>query len=652
MLIPSPHAHAQRVSLQLANRAFENFAYADAIGLYEAAWEKNPADLFITRRLAECNRHLGRTAEVEHWYKLLIDRNESTDEELYQYTQALKSNGKYTEAAYWLGKYARQNPNDSRVAVQVSLLEYVHFLLRDSMRYEVTKSTLSTPGRELTGAFYRENKFIFSSTQEGVGAVKRTYAWDNLPFLDLYEVSLLKHGRHTPPKLFSKNLKSKFHDGPLAIHPSGMEMLITRNNLQGNRLVRGNDKLGSIQLFSAKRMGDDWILGSPLPFCEPNHAFGHAAWSPDGNTVYFVSDRPGGFGSTDIWSVSREEGKWGRPINLGERINTPGNEMFPFINNDGILYFASNGLGGLGGLDIFMATPERGVFNRVENLGYPANSPKDDFGLVLDKNGTNGFFTSAREGGMGYDDIYAIHIKEVPVIIKGMVIDRRTNDLLADVNLTLKNEKDSLIGTYTSLRDGRFQFEVAKGNTYTLSAETEDYLKTQIPVSTKEAIANAEVFAQLFMEPTFDLKEMNETPLIVEDDIEIIKLEYINYDYGKATIRRDAAEALDRLAAIMLEYPDLEIQLESHTDSRGSDAFNMKLSQRRAFAANEYLLQKGIDPDRIKYAGYGETRLLNKCDDGMPCTDAEHAVNRRTIVKVVKKAVYRSRRGKRSIFYF
>jgi outer membrane protein OmpA-like peptidoglycan-associated protein len=366
---------------------------------------------------------------------------------------------------------------------------------------------------------------------------------------------------------------------------------------------------------------------------------------------------PGGYGKSDIYFSVFSNSQWSKPFNLGPKINTEGNEFFPFISNDGIVYFASDGHGGLGGLDIYFSVPERGVFNSIENMGYPVNSSRDDFGLVLDSTGVKGYFTSNRVGGKGNDDLYFLKIKRVPVIIRGVIKDRDTRDVLSDAKVDVVNENGQVIATSITRIDGQFEFEVNKGQQYIIKVNKEFYFENEKPVATASLRPNDEVFSEIFLEQKIDESATEGPPPInMEEEngeaLQVIELEYINYDLDKSDVRPDAAATLDKLIALMKEYPDLEIRVESHTDSRGSDEYNLLLSKKRAKAAFDYLVSKGIDPNRMLYHGYGETRLLNNCTNGVNCTEEQHEVNRRSIVKVVRKGIYKEKRGQRNIFYF
>lgn len=641
----------------MADRYFKDFAYIDAVDLYEYAYTKKSNNAYVIRRIAECYRNIGKTEKVELWLNKLIERGEQKAEDIYNYSQALKSNGKYSEAQVWLEKYAKLRPDDGRVNMQVSLLEYIKFLKRDSTRFKVMQSGISTGSSEFGPAYYKDN-VVFASNRGTSLLVNRKSRWDGKPFLDLYISRIDEGGNLVSAKRFAPKIKSKYHEGPVAFNQSGTTMFLTRNNIFNGKVKTSKDGVNNLKIYVAKQVDEKWQVRYGLPFNSDEYSVGHASIDKSGQTLYFTSDMPGGFGGADIYFSVYSNGRWSEPFNLGPKVNTEGDEMFPFISYDGVLYFASDGHGGLGGLDIYMATPERGVFSRIENLGHPVNSSKDDFGLVINTEGSEGYFSSNRLSGRGQDDIYHVKIERVPIIIKGIIRDRITEEEVPEAKIILVDAEGKELQTEYSKSDGLFEFIVDRGHEYTIKVEKTDYKSNERPISTKALRPNSEVFTEIFIEQDLEMVDDSELPepLMIEqedgEDLQVLMLEYINYDLNKTDIRDDAAKVLDELAALLHEYPDLEIRLESHTDSRGSDEYNLLLSKRRARAAFEYLVSKGIDPMRVRYEGFGETQLINDCDDGVDCSEEEHEVNRRTIVKAVRKGSYKGKRAKHSRFYF
>jgi len=646
---------SQKLTTKLADKSFDEFAYVEAIGLYEYAYKKDTTDNYIVKRLADANRNVGNTEEVEVWLKKLINRKVEVPEDLFNYSQALKSNGKYLQAEQMLKEYSDLRPEDGRINIQVSLLEYIHFLMRDSLNYEVRNMAINTKGSEMGPAFYKD-QLILSSTSLGISS-GANYKWNELPYLHLYSTKIDGYGNLSSPEPFAPKLRTAYHDGPVSFDQKKGIIYLTRNNYARGKTSKSREGVVNLKIFIGKLENGEWKLSGNFQFNSDEYSVGHPSIDKEGSVMYFASDMPGGYGKSDIYFSVFSNGHWSKPFNLGPKINTEGNEFFPFISNDGILYFASDGHGGLGGLDIYFSVPERGVFNSIQNMGYPVNSAKDDFSLALDSTGMKGYFASNRPGGKGNDDLYFVKIKRVPVIIRGVVKDRDTKDVLTDATVAVFDENGKSILSSITRNDGQFEFEVNKGQQYIIKVNKEFYSESEKPIGTASLRPNDEVFSEIFLEQKIDETADNSpAPKNMEEEdglpLQVIDIEYINYDLDKSDVMPDAAEILDKLVTLMKQFPDLEIRIESHTDSRGSDDYNMLLSKKRARASFDYLVSKGIDPNRMLYHGYGETRLLNRCSNGVICSEEEHEVNRRSIVKVVRKGEYKEKRGQKSIYYF
>jgi len=645
---------SQKLTTKLADKSFEEFAYIEAISLYEYAYEKDTTDNYLIKQLAESNRNVGNTEAVESWLKKLIDRHTEQPEDILNYSKALKSNGKYLLAEQWLKEYSDLRPEDGRVNLQVSLLEYIKFLMRDSTNYEIMNTAINTIGSDLGPAFYKD-KLVFSSTSIGTKA-GATYKWNELPYLKMHSAKIGPYGDLNSVESFAPKLKTAYHDGPVSIDSKNDIIYFTRNNLVKGKTSKSRDGVVNLKIFMGKLEEGDWKMSGSFRFNSDQYSVGHPSIDKEGTVLYFASDMPGGYGKSDIYFSVLSSGIWSKPFNLGPKINTEGNEFFPFISNDGVIYFASDGHGGLGGLDIYFSVPEQGIFNSIENMGYPVNSSKDDFGLALDSTGVKGYFSSNRSGGKGDDDLYFMKIKRIPVIIRGVIKDRDTKDVLSDATVSVINEAGNTIASSITRIDGQFEFEVNKGQQYVINVTKEFYNENEIIIGTASLRPNDVAFSEIFLEQKIEAVDNSPAPKSMEEEdgvsLQVVELEYVNYELDKSDIKPDVAATLDRLIAMLKEYPDLEMRIESHTDSRGSDEYNMLLSKKRARAAFDYVVSKGIDPKRLLYRGYGETRLLNNCTNGVDCTEEQHEVNRRSIVKVVRKGEYKEKRGQKNIYYF
>ena len=644
----------QKVTIKMADKSFDEFAFVDAIGLYVYAFEKDSTDNYVIKRLADANRNIGNTEEVERWLKKLIDRKVEVPEDIFNYSQALKSNGKYLLAEVWLKEYSELRPEDGRVNIQVSILEYIQFLMRDSIDFKIRDVALNTVGSEMGPAFYKD-QVVFSSTSIGA-KTGANYKWNELPYLHMYSAKANDDGDLTSPEPFAPKLKTAYHDGPVSFDQGKDIIYFTRNNFVKGKISKSKTDVVNLKIFIGKLEDGEWNLTGSFQFNSNEYSAGHPSIDKDGSILYFASDMPGGYGKSDLYFSVLSNGQWSKPFNLGPKINTEGNEFFPFISSDGVIYFASDGHGGLGGLDIYFSVPEMGIFSSIENMGYPINSAKDDFGMAMDSTGVKGYFSSNRIGGKGNDDLYSLKIDHIPVIIRGTVKDRDTKDVLPDAKVTVIDEDGKTIFSSITRADGQFEFEVSKGQQYIVNVNKEFYSESEKTVATATLRPNDEVFAEIFLDQKIDEQSNEPAPKSMEEEggvpLQVVEIDYINYALDQTEIKPEAAVILDKLIALMKEFPDLEIRVESHTDSRGSDEYNMLLSKKRAKAAFDYLSSKGVDPNRMLYHGYGETKLLNKCANGVICTEEQHEVNRRSIVKVVRKGEYKEKRGAKSIYYF
>jgi outer membrane protein OmpA-like peptidoglycan-associated protein/tetratricopeptide (TPR) repeat protein len=644
----------QRITIRLADQAYHNFSWSEAIDLYQFALERDPENIYVIRRIADSNRNMGRTEEVEKWLKKIIDLGQDHPEDVFNYSMALKSNGKYSEAEKYLKEYALLRPEDGRVNIQQSLIEYVSFLLQDSLRYVVQSVPFNTKGSDWGPTIYK-NKIVFVSTGDPDESRDIKYKWDQLPFLDLYSVDVDEYGNYSPSSLFARELKTSFHDGPATFDVTNNRMYFNSNRTTRN--TRGKNEENNLQIYYADFENGSWVMKGGFKYNNERENYRHPSINATGDVLYFASDRPGGKGGNDIWWCRKVNGEWSEPVNL-EEINTEGDEIFPYIAPDGVLYFSSNGHGGMGGLDIFMALPDRGVFTSVENMGFPINSTTDDFGIVLDEVGMSGYFSSDRPGGMGHDDIYKVDILNIPVQISGSVRDRINTFEIEGAKIAMLDENLDTIDIAYSKEDGEFIFRAYKQRNYSLVVSKNEYITVIKEVSTYNKLPNEKILVEVFIEMDFSLMERPDRlePLSLErignEELQIIQIEHINYGFASDAILRDAALILNKVIEMVKQYPDLEIIIESHTDSKGSDEYNLRLSKLRAASAFKYLTDNGVRKELIEYTGFGETQLLNHCDDDVECNDEEHALNRRSIIKVVRRGKFEQGRSSRSLFFF
>ncbi|MCT4604117.1 MAG: OmpA family protein [Marinifilum sp.] len=687
--------------LSKADKHFNSFAYQDAIELYEILWQKDSLNDYLVKQLAMSYRMLNNSTKTEEWYARVMKASDVQAEDYLHYARALQANEKYDQAKHYLERYAEF----AKVNLNGIDLEYISELKGAERRYSIAPISINSEASDFGTAFY-QNKIVFSSAKAKPSLIKRNYRWNEQNYLRLYTSDPLQNGDLKNADLLSNELGTNFHDGPVCFNETGDEMYLTRNFVStSKRAKRNNDGVVSIQLYFSKKEGKKWSAPKLMSVNLEGYSTGHPSLSKDGKILYFISDRPGGVGGTDIYFSERKDDSWSEPVNAGGRVNTKENEMFPFVTENDILYFASKGHTGLGGLDIFWIDDLNN--DKPVNLGSPINTSKDDFALIL-KNG-KGYLSSNRVKGETFDDIYRFEILER--VIKGQVLNSETDEILGFTRVSLLDENGNLVNEIETAEDGRFSFIIKEVQGFKLLSVKQQFTDGVGEVLAVDLKDQTEVYRKLYQAPDNTLQldglvvyrenrlpvegvnvtlfkkgtsepidlitndegkvacilerdaeytieyqkddilsksgsintyDIDEDHIYVEEKVDKVQvgkvfvLENIFYDLDKSNIRPDAAIELDKLVLIMNDNPTLKIELSSHTDSRGSDAYNMALSDKRAKSAVQYIIENGISKERIVAKGYGETKLINRCSNGVKCSKAEHQANRRTEVKVLE----------------
>uniref|UniRef100_UPI0037BE3BEC OmpA family protein n=1 Tax=Flavobacterium sp. TaxID=239 RepID=UPI0037BE3BEC len=425
---------------------------------------------------------------------------------------------------------------------------------------------------------------------------------------------------------FSKTINTKFNESSPVFTKDGKTMYFTRNNYNDGKKRKSDDKVILEKIYKADLVNNEWSNITELPFSNDNYKTAHPALSPDEKTLYFASNMPGSYGNSDLYKVSIDKyGKFGTPENLGPTINTEGRETFPFIDANNNLIFASDGHLGLGGLDIFEAKANGKSFEKPINIGKPVNSTKDDFGYVVNSENL-GFFSSNRDGGKGFDDIYTFKI--CTHMLTGIITDAETKEILPDAKVTLFDDKMTLISETIASEKGIYQFKIECNKKYYVRASKETY-------NTNEKSFDA---VSIIGTSTLDIElKRNVFPIEVGTDLaKLFNISIIYFDLDKWNIRPDAAEDLEKIIQVLQQYPAMTIDIRSHTDSRQTHKYNEQLSDKRANSTLEFIVNNGISRNRLTAKGYGETQLLNNCADNQPCSEEEHQKNRRSEFIVIK----------------
>lgn len=709
-------ANAQSGAMNAGNRAFTKFNFQRAIDVFTRVVSKNPSNTAAMEKLADSYRLINNSVEAEKWYGALAALPNAKASNIFQYAQFLKANGKYDDAAKYYNTYAGMIPSDSRGIDNKSIATTSKSLLEPNKAYTVSPININTKSWDYSPVYFKDG-IVFVSNRGMDGSVKRKDNWTDSRFHDLYFAKKTSNTVfETPVRLKGSQPNRKYHDGSATFTSDFKETYFTRNNYLTSKATKSSDNIIKLIIMKAVYNESDnkWVELSPLTFNNKEYSVAHPSLSKDGQKLYFISDMPGGEGETDIYVSTKQGNIWGAPVNLGKGINTPGKEMFPYIHDDGTLYFSSDGRMGLGGLDIYAASPNTNSFDAPVNIGSPVNSNKDDFGYIMAADGKSGYFTSNRDGGSGEDDIYAFD-REPMQCIEGFVYDAKTNERIEGAKVEIINIPDM-----TTPVSGDFKACPIKGGMkYLVTATKAGYRKNTVEI-TAPLVGNAKVEIPLRKIENIDLvvtvtekdkgkmkgaiitltdkrtgrsfpcttgeegvctyglqpnsnyeltitapspkegcsygKEIRQVSTvdktapstIYENAVlealcegDIVEIPDIYYDLDKFFIRPDAAKQLDLFVLpAMNKYPNMVIELGSHTDCRASVAYNAKLSQNRASAAVQYLVSKGISASRMSAKGYGESTLKVPCPcEGAVksnCTEEEHQKNRRTEFKIVR----------------
>ncbi|WP_396591197.1 OmpA family protein [Allomuricauda sp. R78024] len=612
--------------IKQADSYFDKMWYAEAARVYDVVLEKSDAKhtFKLLSNAGDSHYYTGNLEKSYKWYHELYEtfRERITEEKFFKYAHSLKGTGRYRRAAK-LTKLFRQKRDEP-----LNELDKDNIASNAPALVEIKNMAINSKYSDFSPMFHNESEVVFASAHDSSFLTTRRYKWNNQPFLDLYVAKADDEGEDlTSPKKFSKQINTKYHEASVAFSPDQKTIYFTRNNY-GKKLKRGKNGINHLKIYQSKFVDDEWTKAVEVSFNSENFSTGHPSVSPDGKKLYFVSDRPGGFGLTDVYKVDiLENGAFSEPENLGRTVNTSKKEMFPYITENA-LYFSSDRNMGMGGLDIYRADYADGFFGVGINLGEPINSNRDDFSYIIDQNNEKGYFASNRKGGKGDDDIYSFkHILNLNAI-SGSIQDLISEDPIADAMVSLFDKDNLKIDSVLTEKDGSFIFKnLAPSNKYTVRTVKKGYFEDSLSTNTKN---NERITV------TQSLKQLKE---IIEEEKGVLKLETetIYFDFDRFNIKQQASQELDKLAEVMREYPEMVIKIESHTDAIGKKAYNKYLSDKRAKATRDYIISQGIDSSRVQSAiGYGEEQLLNDCADGTRCSRAKHQQNRRSEFIIVE----------------
>lgn len=603
---------AQNQNTKTADKLFDRYEYVDAAKEYLKLAEGSKADNYVYKQLAESYYNVFNTKEAVKWYAKVVEQKQDA-ETYYKYAQMLKAEGNFKEADKQMQQFAQLAPNDQRAKTFVSNPNYLPELKGQTKLYDIAKSDVSSDKTDFGAVLTNDNNVYFASARN---TSKRNSNFNDEPYLDIYKATYNANGTISDAVAVD-NLNTKWHDGPASITSDGNTMYYGSESFNEKEYVKDKAKkakFGKIYLYKATKQGDTWSNSKPLPFNNKEYDVRNPSISKDGKTLYFSSNMPGGFGGEDIWKVSVNGDEYGTPENLGAKVNTEANESFPFITDDNVLFFSSNGKTGFGGLDVFKMDLNKG--SEAMNVGEPVNTSKDDFAFTYNATKKVGFFSSNRDG---VDNIYkADPVCNVQALVR--VKDAKTGKVIEGATVLLVDEKQKTVSNQTTALNGETLTGVLCNTAYSAQVSKQGYESGVFEVAKAE---NEQVVVEALLTPIM--------PIITEREV---ILQPIYFEFNKSNITAEGAAELDKLVMVMNEYPNMVIFAKSHTDSRGSDKYNMNLSDRRAKSTVQYLISKGIAKDRISGQGFGESEPKVACK---PCTEEQYAQNRRSEFLIVKK---------------
>ena len=608
-------ASAQNAKQKKADRLYDDLAYIEAVDVYKSLIEKDFNTIYNKSKLGDTYLKLRSPENAVFYYADVVEDTTVSAEYYFKYAQALRGVKRYDESKVWLKKYRSSGKNQAEIDAMLSK-EISDFKIKEN--YTLDKVKFNS-GFSDFGAYEHNGVLYYISAKDGGMSKKnKVYSWNGEPFLDIYQMDINSESSAS----VKGDINTVLHEGPLSITKDAKYMYFTRNNYLNNKEGKRDDnKTNNLKLYRATNNNSTWGDVIELPFNNNKYSVGNPSLSPDGKTLYFVSDMPNGFGGSDLYKVDiMENDTYGTPVNLGNKINTILDESFPFMAKDSILYFSSNGHIGFGLMDVFKVDVSKSPLEII-NIGEPVNSNLDDFAYFQKSDSDMGYFASNREGGMGSDDIYSFNLLKT-LILRGQVTDKVNGKPIPEATVRLMNSKNEQIAFLETDGDGNYEQEINRNTIYPIEAKHIEYKVMTGIVDSNNTDDKEELIYNIQLEPIPDVEYLAE----IND---------IYFDFDKSNIRADAAKELDKLVELMTnKYPDLVIKIGSHTDKRGTDEYNEGLANRRAQSTYKYLIDHGIAPERINaHEGFGERKPAIPCDR---CSKEEHQLNRRSMFEVVK----------------
>jgi flagellar motor protein MotB len=604
------------IRLRTANENYQQFAYAEAIKDYEWVLQKKNIPEAVPL-LAESYRLTGNDAKAEYWYKVAL-KNPNPDLKWKLYVaEALQKQGKCAEAKTYFNDYIALNRNDYKAQRLMASCDSMQQFYLDTTLFSIQPLKLNSMGENnFSPAFYRSG-IVFLSDRNYKGLSRSKSEWTGKRYLDLFYAQKTDKNNWIDPEPLRGDVNGRFNEGPAVFTHDFSSLYFTRNNYLSSKVEKNKKNVNVLKIYEAKQADGEWKITGPLSFNSEEYSVCHPAINSDGTVMYFSSDIPWGYGGMDIYMVRRTGGdSWSKPVNLGAKVNSEGNEVFPFMQNDTLIYFSSDGHYGIGGLDVFSAQLINNEWQNVENVGAPVNSSADDFGFIIDSSAQTGYFSSNRINGV--DKIFTFH-RNQPHLSATLQFSGIDNSNAIETLITIyKNGKRDSTITVRNSKD--VNFRLAHNTEYNFEIDNKDYYSKKIALSTAGRKLSENILVPVHLE-----KIQLNVPVIWHG---------VDFNKKEWQLKLQSADSLETLVQLLQQNPGIQIEVGSYTDSRGSDADNLKLTQKRAELVVQYLTTRGIKADRLTAKGYGESKLLNKCVNGILCIEEDHQVNNRIEITV------------------
>lgn len=612
---------AQDKSSKKADKQFSKLEFVKAAESYKKLINNGKSSDYVVAQLAECYYNIFNTVEAEKWYATLAEDSSDPDI-IFKYSQMLKANGKYKLSNKWMNKFVELRPADNRATSFLKNPNYLPKIISKGKRFNVQNLDINSEYSDFGGAL-NNNKLYITSSRNTVGLFdlgrwitqRISYGWNNEPYLDIYSFDVTDSGSYLNEDYLGSNINTKYHEGLASFDNEG-NMYISRESFYENEYVKDPESNNITSLIGIYKISKGEKNVVALNINSVEYSVKNPSISSDGKTLYFSSDMPGGFGNFDIYRGDIDEnGNINNVENLGQKVNTEGQEMFPFIGDKNNLYFSSDSQLGLGGLDVFFTKEVDGKWASARNVGIPVNSNADDFAFSMNEATGEGFVSSNRSGGKGSDDIYSIKrlIPICDVLLTANVMDAKTKLGIDSATTSISDKEGNIASTKTSSNEGVSEFMLVCDEAGKLIVSKEGY---------NSKIVDLKMSSEEFTSINVMLDPIEK--IIVAEKIE---LNAIYFDFDKSNIKAEAAFELDKLVQIMNKYPEMTVSIESHTDSKGPSSYNQRLSERRAKTTSQYVISKGIDSTRLSSAGKGESSPVVDCTN---CSKDEDQLNRRS----------------------